>query len=541
MNNVYFSIGDAVAGLGIFLLIPQFLKPVYIFRLRVIGIGLRTLYAAAALGFICVMVAAVVPNFPNVRPVFLGNPLVWELIGGLLYATSYSALGWVYIFPARVGLRSITKYVRAGANLLASASEEDRVEFAADIVSNIKRLIRIADRPRKAAANISSNSESFLQLLADPVFCRTLVVRLPWDAARLLRAFSQERPKAQVGRVFVHQITREWLISSESTGAGEVDWQGFSDAPELSEAAFGDTYLNRHYLPWESLTAIDIRHVDVGLLERVYRAAQLTIDNHIADRFSFQSYNIARLQENFEALSRRIYALKKAEPDIAPCANILGHSVKYIVEATRRYCRSVAGADGKAHYASADTVSGFSALDSIAEMVISVLENMAYEFSGFEDKFWPMAREIWDGVLPRFGAQDVGLDALQQRVTLKLIEKTKENMEGWYSPLPRLALAIIGPYAAKGETPERTAFKICRDLFYGELKAFPAFYAKDPERAKTFLPNNVRYDAATSELVHRYSFGEEDRTDLNALEIAAEALAAEAMPSPDALEKHESA
>ncbi len=165
-------------------------------------------------------------------------------------------------------------------------------------------------------------------------------------------------------------------------------------------------------------------------------------------------------------------------------------------------------------------------------MVISVLENMAYEFSGFEDKFWPMAREIWDGVLPR---------SLQQRVTLRLIEKTKENMEGWYSPLPRLALAIIGPYAAKGETPERTAFKICRDLFYGELKAFPAFYAKDPERAKTFLPNNVRYDAAASELVHRYSFGEEDRTDLNALEIAAEALAAEAMPSPDALEKHESA
>ena len=43
--NPYFSIGDAVAGLGIFLLIPQFLKPIYIFRLRVIGIGLRSLYA----------------------------------------------------------------------------------------------------------------------------------------------------------------------------------------------------------------------------------------------------------------------------------------------------------------------------------------------------------------------------------------------------------------------------------------------------------------------------------------------------------------
>ena len=165
---------------------------------------------------------------------------------------------------------------------------------------------------------------------------------------------------------------------------------------------------------------------------RIHRAAQITIDDHVADRFSFQSYNIARLQENFEALSRRIYLLKKAESDIAPCANSLGRSVKYIVEATRKYCHSVAGVDGKALYAAADTVSGFSTLDSIAEMVISVLENTAYEFGGFDDKFWPMARAIWDSVLPRFGAQGAGMDALQQRVTLKLIEKTKENMEGWY-------------------------------------------------------------------------------------------------------------
>jgi hypothetical protein len=223
--------------------------------------------------------------------------------------------------------------------------------------------------------------------------------------------------------------------------------------------------------------------------------------------------------------------LKKVEADIAPCANTLGRSVKTIVEATRKYCRSAEGTDGKALFASSDTVAGFSALDSIAELVISVLENIAHEFGGFDDKFWPMAREIWDATLPRFGTQQAGMDALQQRVTLKLIEKTGETMEGWYSPLPRLALAIIGPYAPKGETPERTAFKICRDMFYRELKAYPAFHDKDPERAKTFLPNNVRYDPATSELIHRYSFGQEDRTNLNALDIPPDTLAAESMPA----------
>ena len=542
--TVYFSIGDAVAGLGIFLIIPQFLKPVYFFRLRVIGIGLRTLYAAAGLGFICIVIAALVPLLPAFVPSLIRTPLVWELAGATLYAMCYTALGWVYIFPARVSVRSITQYVRAGSNLLASASEEDRVEFAADILANIKKLIRIADQPpgtksrawfvtrrAKGEGEPSAYSESFLRLLADPVFCRTLVIRLPWDAARLLKAFSEERPKAQVGRVFVHQIIREWLLSAEMAGVSDIDWRTFSDAPEIADAAFGDTYLNRHYLPWESFSASDFAKIDTGLMERIEHAAKLTIEDHVRDRFSYQSYNTARLQENFEILSRQIFLLKKAEPDIAPCANILGRSIKAIVEATRKYCRSAEGADGKALFASGDTVAGFSALDSIAELVISVLENTAHEFSGFEDKFWPMAREIWDATLPRFGAQQEGMDALQQRVTLKLIEKTRENMEGWYSPLPRLALAIIGPYAPKGETPERTAFKICRDMFYRELKAYPAFHDKDPERAKTFLPNNVRYEPATSELIHRYSFGQEDRTNLNALDIPPEALAEESMPA----------
>src|SRR5690349_17942146 len=98
----YFTIGDAVAGLGIFLLIPQFLKPVYVFRLRVLGLGLRTLYATAALGFICVFGGALAAHNPELFPVVLRSPPIWEYAAGFLYATSYTALGLVYIFPARV-------------------------------------------------------------------------------------------------------------------------------------------------------------------------------------------------------------------------------------------------------------------------------------------------------------------------------------------------------------------------------------------------------------------------------------------------------
>jgi len=41
----------------------------------------------------------------------------------------------------------------------------------------------------------------------------------------------------------------------------------------------------------------------------------------------------------------------------------------------------------------------------------------------------------------------------------------------------------------------------------------------------------VRYDPATSALIHRYSLGQEDHTNLNALDIAPKSLADESMPA----------
>jgi len=539
----YFSIGDAVAALGIFLLIPQFLKPIYLFRLRVIGIGLRSLYGMSALGFICVTISALCAQIPSFLPGLFGQPLLWEIVASILFSVAYGVLGWVYMFPPRAGMRSIDKYVRAGANFLAGANEDDRIEFAADILVNIRRLIRIADmtgaseppkpviaadeRKRTEPSERAAYAESFLRVLSDPLFCRTLAEKLPWDGARILRAFSEAEPSAPVGRPFVRQIARHALICAEAGSAKAVDWHSFTDAPALATAAFGNAYLNRHYLPWECLEPEDFRHIDAAFMERIQRAAHLTIDEQIKTRFSYQSYDVAAMQENFEGIARRIAALKHQREDATILAGMLGRTVKYIIDATREYCRNASPEARKAMYVDPATGRDSTSFNSLAELIISVLEHTSHDFSGFDDKFWPMARDIWDSILPRFGSQPAGMDPLQQRFVLKLIEKTKENLEGWYSSVPRQALAIIGPYAAKGESKERTAFKICRDMFYLEMKDYGAFYERDAERAKTFLPGNVRYIPETTSLVHRYSFGGEDSTDIGALVIAPLTLSAE--------------
>jgi hypothetical protein len=267
------------------------------------------------------------------------------------------------------------------------------------------------------------------------------------------------------------------------------------------------------------ISAVEFETLDVKTMERIHTAAVLTIDAYVAAGFPSQSYNIARLQESFDTISRRIALAKRNGADVGQIAGLLGRSVKHIVEATRRYAASAAAPERSRLYAELDAVRDFSTLDAIAELVVSVMENTAHDFSGFDDPLWPMARDIWDAVLPRFGAQPPGMDALQQRVAIKLTEKIGGTMEGWHSPLPRQALAIIGPYVGRGEAKERTAFKICRDHVYRALKAFPEFFAAHPGEAKRLLPNNVRYEPDACELVHRYSFGGEDRTNLTRLEF----------------------
>ena len=205
----YFSIGDAVAGLGIFLLIPQFLKPIYVFRLRVLGIGLRTLYALSGTGFLCVVTGALCVHYDDLSLPLFAIPWDGNWPAGSCMRPPTAPSAWSTFFRRGPALDRLPNMCRPRARFLASASEEDRVEFVADVLANIKKLIRIADLPgsqprritslklhfrRRSTADLAAYSQSFLGLLADPVFCRTLVPRLPWDAAQILVLFRMRSP-----------------------------------------------------------------------------------------------------------------------------------------------------------------------------------------------------------------------------------------------------------------------------------------------------------------------------------------------------------
>lgn len=141
---VYFSIGDAIAALSIALALPQFLKPIFIFRLSSRRLSLPVVYAMVFLGMLAVTVGAVLPSLPVSRTSFIAYPIVWEVLGAALFLVTYGALALSVIRPTRVTPGRVAPFVRSAAKLLSEASANDQVDFAEELEANIVQLVKFA-------------------------------------------------------------------------------------------------------------------------------------------------------------------------------------------------------------------------------------------------------------------------------------------------------------------------------------------------------------------------------------------------------------
>ena len=73
--------------------------------------------------------------------------------------------------------------------------------------------------------------------------------------------------------------------------------------PPLAKAAFGDTYLNARYQPWEGPDTPDFDELSPDKVERVSTRPKLTIDEHMRAASRPPSENIVRMQEMLETIA----------------------------------------------------------------------------------------------------------------------------------------------------------------------------------------------------------------------------------------------
>ena len=529
----YFSIGEVVAALSITLALPQFLKPVYQFRLRAQSLGLTHIYATVFVASASVLFAAILPQLGLAGRNPIAYPILWELLAGCLFFVAFAVLAWTTLRPPTVRRHRVKAFVQAAADFLAHANDADRTDFAQDLRHNLGRLAEASEwmeRSRDQSAFFDfihrrdiedgEYAAAFFRLIAEPQFCAILVCRSPWDTAGMLGELSK-RPR--VGRSdigFVQELGRQAIISPRSMMAREIGYTGFVAAPVLSDALFHDPYIGRHYHPLHGLHFDDFLGVNADMVERYFHAVAATLENILNRHDYWGDRSLSRLADNVQWLG---YDIRKQTRKNRRKYN-LTISLKYGLEELIRQVRNELAADDNRVYErlfardSTEQRRDYSIVDGIAEAIVNVMGSFANDFEGGpEDPFWSTAHQLFHAVFDVYGDVPDGMDPLQQRVAIKMIKKVNDNMNGLYPALTRVLLPVIGPYDSRMKINPKSAYALFKEAFYSELKRLPELHKKHPEKVAHYISGG-RYDAETEVVIRVYADGKEVSTDLRSLE-----------------------
>ena len=326
-TNLYFSIGEVVAALSITLIIPQFLKPIYRFRLRAQSVSYVHIYGAVFLGSIFVLIGSAIPHVGLAGMTPLGFPIIWEFMAGCFFILAFGALAWATLRPATARRKRFEGFTWAAADFLAHATDADRADFSRDLLHNMGRLGTAAQwatggRHQTAFFDFIHRHDirdgayafSLLRLVAEPRFCDALVSARPWDTAALLHVLSANQVVSEAGSDFIQQIGRQAIVSPTSMMLREMDYTGFGVAPALSNSLFDDPFIGRHYHPLRGLRYDDFSQVDGRMMKRFFHALDATLKNVLKMHDYWGDQSLTSTAEHLQWIAADVRRQTRADP-----------------------------------------------------------------------------------------------------------------------------------------------------------------------------------------------------------------------------------
>lgn len=560
-HHIYFSLGEALAALGLILVIIQFLKPIYLFRLKAYGIRTWQLLLTMSLGATCTLIAAFVPNLSFMQISFIGYPIFWEILGFVLIGGTYLFAAFIAVVPAKVNKRTLISFVRAGALLLSEASDADRIELAQDIYKNLKRIFEFANVRSRARHHevtieferleslglpasitghppissfyrfthrkelaLASYAASFLEIISDPKFCITLVERSPWLASDIIALISKEKLYVDSAQSFVRELAKQTLISPESMMVREIGHSGFRFAPLLSESIFCDPFILRAYRPLNSLWYANSFKPTESYIKRLDKAGVMMLETALEHHGYWGVDYMYDVKSAYKAvLNHAMYSKEKPTSEYSVSLTMAIQNLYRILmedlETRRAETYNALFVTDPKQYRN-DLVS------IVSELTYEGIESISNNFTDFDDPYWHRAHGTYSDIFPHIGEVKNGLNPLQQSLCISIIDKVKDNMGGWYPALTKVMLAVIGPYNENEYSSNKKAYQILTNCFYRELKKLPNLYKNKPDKLKDYLPDNIKYNPESNTLTHTYRFGNAHETCLDDLKIPKRSLLA---------------
>jgi len=455
-------------------------------------------------------------------------------LAALLFVLSYGAVVIAIVRPVRAKPARLPHFAQQAAELLSSANEQDHIDFASDLDRSLPTLIKVAsfldDLPSETSAFFdfihrdelerAGYAFSFLRIVADPTFCETLVKRLPWQVVFMLRKISEDHLYSVGANQLIRELANQAILRDDGMMAREIGYHGFGTAPLLSDALFSDEFILERYNPFNSFFSVGSEVVTPRLLQRFNSAAERCYTTLIETGAIHHSQTTFSIQSFYRTVfMMKALELQKADRRDLKLSHEMHNSVELAMKMADKLLASLDADQYQALYVNDLTVYRSDVLETLVEIVYEALAAISNRFKGVDDAFWMAAIEVFLKGFPSHGQQPDGMTPFQQRLALKLIEKLRDNMKGFYPAICRVLLACVGPYVRQAPQPNRTAFNILKDAVYFELQQFPQLAARKPDKIANYLPDNVTYDVATVDLVQTNRSGAQAVTRLSTLNL----------------------
>lgn len=338
----------------------------------------------------------------------------------------------------------------------------------------------------------------------------------------MLRKISEDHLYSDGANQLIRELAHQAILRDDGMMAREVGYHGFGTAPLLSDALFSDEFILQRYNPFNSFSSVDSEVVTPQLLQRFNSAAERCYTTLIEAHIIYYSHATFSIQRFYRTVfTMKALELQKADTRDFKLPLEMHNSVELAMKIADKLLASLDADQYQALYVNDPTVHRSDFLETLVEIVYEALAGISNRFKGVDDVFWITAiKAVHNGFSP-IGMQPDGITPFQQRLALKLIEKLRDNMKGYYPAICRVLLAWVGSYVSQApQQPNRTAFNILKDAVYFELQQFPQLAATKPDKIADYLPDDFTYDVATTDLVRTYRNGIQEATRLATLNLS---------------------
>jgi hypothetical protein len=526
-NRIYFSIGEAIAAIVIFLAFTQFTRPIVRFRLATGFFKQTTAYILFLIAILLVFLAAILPFIPGKPKPVWGYPVLWEVIAGLLFSFGTLFFLWRISRRAKLNRYNYKNYLQGCLSLIARGNESDLSELAEEISYSIKEVVKTCkkfNRDKRYFAKqegkqyeISEFTRYALTLLdtwSDEKFCQIIVCHVPQTAIKFFHEVNEQELYNSGGYAFVNQLVRQAFTNKSSMLHREDEFYGLGHFKTFTKSLFGNyALIESHFRPLQAWDYWREENLEPWKISKYAKTLCIALEAYFRDSNSFYNYPAAIFSafDTFKGIamsqSIKLDKLPSEEYESPSFKNLreVQHGLHEALKLLIKHERDLPQYElSKEKY---DKFKDFSIYGILAGAIFDYLENLSMARTQ-DETVRMLAIELWLDVYPvSRGLESKAIIEVQHRLNLHLLKIVEENLTRFFYPaITRLLINIMGLYKEAEGTEERGEI-LLRNKFFALLrKYFENASKQNPQKARDLLPKDVRYDKDTGQLIQEGDF-----------------------------------